>query len=175
MRKMKLAVFDLDGTLWFNNSHVDLVYSYYKLKKIHIYAIKIIGRLSHKYHMKFLNKKFESIPDEFINNFNPEWNEKVLSILNAEKDAGTNVIVITNAPERISNFAQKKLNVPVYHAGIGKKDEVLSRFSYDELSVFSDNKTDLNIMEKADFVGLVINKNNKAYFENIEFKNVEII
>ena len=172
---MKLVVFDLDGTLWFNNSHVDLVYSYYKLKKIHIYAVKVLGRLSHKYHMKFLNKKFDNIPDEFINSFEPRWNETLLGILNKEKDVGANVIVITNAPERICDFAKKTLDVPVYHAEIGKKDEVLNNFSYDELSVFSDNKTDYNIMEEADFVGLVINKSNKSYFENIEFKNMKII
>lgn len=172
---MKLVVFDLDGTLWFNNSHVDLVYSYYKLKKIHIYTVKVLGKLSHKYHMKFLNEKFDNIPDEFINSFEPQWNEMLLGILNKEKDAGANVIVITNAPERLSNFAQKKLNIPVYHAEIGRKDEVLNKFSYDELSVFSDNKTDYNIMREADFVGLVINKNNKSYFENIEFKNMKII
>jgi len=172
---MKLVVFDLDGTIWLNNSHVDLVYSYYKLKRIHIYGVKVIGRLSHKYHMRFLNRKFENIPDEFINNYKPKWNDDVLCILNEEKEAGSNVIVITNAPERISEFAQRKLNVPVYHAEIGKKDKVLNEFSYDELSVYSDNKTDYNIMEKADFVGLIINKSNKSYFENVEFKNMRII
>lgn len=160
----RLAVFDLDGTLWKENSHSDIINKYYNYNAIQIFMSKIFNRITPHRYMKWLNTKFDGIPDDFVSMYNPTVDVRTLQMLENYKISRWNVCIISNAPLRIVKMAERRFGVCGYHAEIGNKSGVLDTLKYDELNVVTDNVSDLDIIKKADKAFVVITEKNRNYF-----------
>ncbi len=160
----KLAVFDLDGTVWKENSHVDIVNKYYKYGTIIIMLEKVLNRIMPGEYMQWLNNKFNKIPNHYIAQYNPTVNTNVLQLEEKYKENLWNICFISNAPLRIVQMAEERFGIKGYHADVGEKANVVENMSYDELHIVTDNISDLDIIEKAQKAIIIITKNNKKFF-----------
>ncbi|MCI9500397.1 MAG: haloacid dehalogenase-like hydrolase [Hungatella sp.] len=171
----KMAVFDLDGTLWDVNSHIDIINKYYNKRLADNICIKVFRRIFPSVYMRYLNFLFDKIPDNFVKYYTPDLNDRVMDLWNDLKGQGYRLIIVSNAPERLINNASIRLKVECFHAEIAKKDELVGAFAYDYLWVVSDNCTDYNLMKMADKSTVILNKYNKAFFEGHKLETMEFL
>jgi phosphoserine phosphatase len=169
MKKVdKLAVFDLDGTLWKENSHIVILNQYYKTVFFNSYISKAIALIFPKLYMNMLFNLYNRIPEEYIGNFSLPFRNSAIELLEQKKQEGYQILIISNAPKSIVSGAAKRLNLQFYRAEIGKKDTVLKEiYKWNKLFVCTDNSTDINIIHLADTCILYTNKNNYKLFQTL--------
>ena len=165
----KIAVFDLDGTLYEENSHIEILSKFYKTNIYKSLILKIFYKIFPKYTLKILKKQYDLIPSNFKKNFILPFRESALKLLEKKRREGYKIIIISNAPFHLVENAAKKLDVDFEIANIGEKDKVLKKYFYKKLMVCSDNTTDINILKLADEKYIYIkNKRAEKKFKDIE-------
>nr|WP_318717326.1 HAD family hydrolase [uncultured Treponema sp.] len=170
----KIAVFDLDGTLWKVNSHHELLNLYYKTHFFSSFSYRVLFRLFPFLMKKIRNLFFEKIPDDFINSVNFDFTDEIVDMLNTKKSSGFKILIISNAPrELIISNAAKRLNCDYLCALAGEKLKILNlNYKYSELFVCTDNPTDLDLISSATKYFLIFpNARIKHFFMSRGFKN----
>lgn len=163
----KLAIFDLDGTLYYCNSHIEILNSYYRIPIFNWIPIKIFSVLFRHSFLMIIFKLFERIPDSYISTFKPPFRKSATSILKSKIEEGYYPVIVSNAPIQLVECAAKRLNIDWLKAEVSKKNEViLMNFSYDYLFVCTDNITDMNILDIADEKVIYQTKRTKKIFQS---------
>lgn len=163
--KSKIAVFDLDGTLWAVNSHVDIVEKYYNLSLGYKIYFKVYARIQEKKFLNYINLKYQNIPLDFINAYNPDFRETAVELLNKVKTVGYFPIIVSNAPEQIIKNAAKRLQLSYLVSPIGCKYEILTKsFKFETLIVCTDNITDTDLLSHAREKYIYVTLGTKKYF-----------
>lgn len=174
-----VCVFDLDGTLWKVNSHVDIVEQYYGFNQFGKWSAKIIARVFPRSYMKWLNQAYTRIPRGYVMEYSPSFRVDALSVLQEQKQLGKRIVVISNAPEAILEKVGQRLQVSVFHAKVRMKDIVLldAVGNWKSLMVITDNLTDESILRMADEAIIYTTPKRKKQFvklelpERIEFRS----
>ena len=162
----KIAVFDLDGTLWKYNSHIEILNSFYKTKFFTSVCYKALNKLFKKRLYSFICTAYERIPKEYVLDFNLPFDEEKVALLQKKKQEGFFVLIVSNAPYEICKNAAKRLDVEFIKAPIaGKLQSLTKTYSYDELFVCTDNIEDLDLIEAATEREIVFTKHNRLFFE----------
>lgn len=148
----KIIVFDLDGTFWSVNSHMDIIQQYYGSNLFKQLIHKVIGKCLPKTHLKYITALFDKIPDSYVSNYCPNFRQDALKILNKARIEGYDVLIISLAPQRILNNVSKRLDFPVLKSSLGKKSEILKQHytSWEILVVVTDNISDCDLVNMAD-------------------------
>lgn len=173
-----LYVFDLDGTLWEENSHIFLVEKYVGWKKYSNIFAKIVSRLMPDYYMVQLNKDFAQIPKGFVREFRPHYRNDAVRELYRAKREGHRVIILSNAPLEIIRFAEEKFQTEGFQAPVGEKDKILKELIpvWERLFVVTDNLTDMSMINIADGAIIYTTERKRHYFmkktrlENVEYR-----
>lgn len=165
----KICVFDLDGTLWKENSHIDIIHKYMKKSKLEKIIEKLYAFFGAKSYMNYLSRMYKKIPIDYIYNYAPPFRKTAIDILNKKCSEGYKIICISNAPEEIVREAGKRLGVEAYKAPIGKKELILKeKFPVRKnLTVVTDNISDKSILKMADEGYIFTNKIRKKTFEKM--------
>lgn len=161
----KLAIFDLDGTLYLKNSHIEILSKYYNTGYYNSLIFKMFSKFFPKITLKYLNYKYDKISLQIKKSFLLPFRESALKLLEEKRKAGYKIKIISNAPYLLIENAGKALNVEVAKAEISKKGKILSSEDYDFLFVCTDNITDRDLLEMADEQYIYVNKKTKKYFE----------
>lgn len=159
----KLAIFDLDGTIWKENSHTDIVDKYYGIKANSL-LMKLYRHMLPDIYMKWLNYKFDKIPSLYIQKYKPTLNMQVIDLIKEYQKEGWKCIIISNAPQRIVDMAEKRFLIKAYHGAISNKSQILKRMNYAKLNVITDNISDYDLIAKADYSIIIMTEYNKRYF-----------
>lgn len=170
----KIAVFDLDGTLWNVNSHYELLNLYYKTKFFTSFLYRLMYKLVPIVGQKIRDVCFEKVSDSFIDGINFEFNYEIVNLLKQKESEGYKILIISNAPrEIIIKNASKRLNCDYLCARQNEKLSVLnSVYSYSDLFVCTDNTTDIDLLQAATTYYLVLpNLRIKHFFKKQGFKN----
>lgn len=171
----KLAVFDLDGTLWKVNSHVDIINKYFKLIKFDGFIARIYRNIFPNHYMKILNYMYSKIPRYYVSNYKPKFRTSALNIMHEIEKEGYKVIIISNAPVEIVCSASERLKVEARKASINEKNiELLQNYTYSFLFVCTDNISDTNILDLADRYKIYVTKKTKKYFTS-KFSKIDLI
>lgn len=168
----KICVFDLDGTLWKENSHVDIIHKYMNKGKIGKIIERMYAFFLPKLYMNYLSKMYNKIPVDYIYKYTPQFRKSAIEILNKKCSEGYKVICISNAPEEIVKEAGRRLNIESYKAPVGKKELILKEKHpvWKRLVVITDNVSDESIIKLADEVYIFSNKVRKKIFEKMELE-----
>lgn len=161
----KLAVFDLDGTLYSKNSHIEILSKYYNTNYYNTLICKILFKFFPVIMLKYLNYKYERIPLHIKETFLLPFRKSALKLLEEKRSAGYKIKIISNAPYLLIKNAAKILNVEFAKAQICRKSEILLSEKYDFLFVCTDNITDIDLLEIADEQYIYINEKTKKYFK----------
>lgn len=163
--KEKIAIFDLDGTLWKENSHIEILNSYFNTKFYSSFLYRGISHFFRKQMYKFICEKYKKIPKNYSLNFELPFNQEILQLLNEMQSEGWFILIISNAPYEIAFHASERLNVPFLSAPIGKKKEVLDEnYSYNHLFVCTDNPDDIDLIKISEKRRLIWTKYNTDFF-----------
>jgi hypothetical protein len=165
MKIENLAVFDLDGTLYECNSHIELLNAKYRVKFFDSIIMKIIGKLFNDIYLKILMYAYNRVPVEYIREFNIEFRASALELLKKAKNDGFHIVIISNAPKELIEAAAQRLNLEWYRAEIGcKNDIVQNKFEYKYLFVCTDNVSDINLLDLADEKYIFVTNKSKSIF-----------
>lgn len=170
----KIAVFDLDGTLWKVNSHYELLNLYYKTKFFTSFFYRSLCKFFPMIGIKMRDVFFHKIPDLFINTVDFKFNERVVNLLQQKRNEGYEPVIVFVAPrEIIVANAAKRLACSYLCAGVGEKLKMLSGFyKWDELFVCTDNTTDSDLLCASDSYFLIIpNHHIEKKFKKLGFSN----
>ncbi len=173
----KIAIFDLDGTLWKENSHIHIVEEFYGTKRFSCLTMRIFARFFPKIFLDILNYYYGHIPKEYIENFNIPFRESAKLLFEEYKKRGFLTIIISNAPIEIVEHAAKRLHTNFLRTDIGQKYMVFSqKYECQTIMVCTDNKTDLDLLKEADIKYIYASEKNKKFFkkyiQNAEFMEV---
>ncbi|HAS6198952.1 hypothetical protein [Vibrio vulnificus] len=171
--KKKLAIFDLDGTLYFGNSHVRIVDSYFNIN-FDWFLFKILGKISLKIYMGLLYFLYNRIPKSFKRDYTLDFRPDCLALLKELSENNYNIIIVSNAPIELVRAAARKLSLDFYRTEINMKHTVLSRLDYEYLFVCTDNVSDISLLEHADESIVYCREKNRNLFStinNITFRN----
>lgn len=162
----KVAIFDLDGTLWKQNSHMAITAKYYKFSCIKKIYNKFFAYLSPNEHLMYINRLYKNIPHDFINSYNPTFRSSILELLKIKQDCGYKVLIISNAPKEIVALAAKRLEVDYLRADIGNKASALTHYcNCDTVFVCTDNRTDVDLLDIADEIVICASGRKKNFFK----------
>jgi len=162
----KIAIFDLDGTLYKDNSHIDILNCYYKTNFFNSFLFKILGKLFPKVQLLIMNRLYEKIPMNVKKSHVCAFSTKVVGILKKKVKEGFYPIILSSAPLELIETAASKLKVDFYKCTSGEKHIVLGeKYIYDYLFVCTDNKTDINLLKIADEAVITAKKENHGYFK----------
>lgn len=181
MKKVvKLAVFDLDDTIYNGNSHFLLLNNYYKTNFFTSIFIRVLGKISQRGRMVICNKFYDYIPKEIKSKFSLPYRADVLELLRKKKKEGWKIVIISNAPWELIKTAADNLHVIGLEADCAAKSVVLtSNFCYEKLLVCTDNKTDIDLLKLADEAVVTCKQRDINFFINrlpnkdITFMNAE--
>lgn len=163
-----VSVFDLDGTLYYKNSHLEILHCYFRTKIFESFPMKAIGKLWLSGYMRILNFAYGKIPLSYRNNFLLDFRPEILSILNSRRTV-SKVLILSNGPKEIINNAARSLNVVGLQAPIGRKLDVLNNYcSYTHLFACTDNPTDMDILKAAEKRVILISPKTKRKFSDIQ-------
>ncbi|WP_373076707.1 HAD family hydrolase [Fusobacterium mortiferum] len=169
---MKVAIFDLDGTLYLKNSHIEILTEYYNTKFYKSIFFKIFYYIFPNKAQNLLNNRYNKIPDIYKKNFILPFRKSALCLFGELKNKGYEIIIISNAPIELIANAAKRLKVDFKRAEIGKKHLELGR-NVDELIVCTDNLTDLELLKKAKYRYIYVNKKTSKFFKkNLVQENI---
>ena len=161
----KVAVFDLDGTIYLGNSHIEFL--------CREYNTKILKSLLYRFVMHF----FPNINNQIIwwlyerkreqtQGFVLPYNDKVIDLLKKKQSDGFDVVIISNAPIELIINAAEDLRLKFIRADVGKKSlELQKYYTYNELFVCTDNKTDIDLLRIADEAVVIAKKRDLNFFK----------
>lgn len=162
----KLAVFDLDDTLYVGNSHFALLNKYFRTSFFSSILMRALGKYLPSLRMKICNYSYQRIPKNIRQNFTLPCRPEVVSILKKKQSQGFKVIIVSNAPDDLLIAAESKFHVPVLRADFGCKSKVVRcDYDYGELFVCTDNKTDLDLLYLANEAVLTCRAKDQSFFE----------
>jgi hypothetical protein len=99
----------------------------------------------------YIDRKIIPVPKEFICGLDYTYNNEILKLLRKKEKEYDKVLILTNAPQQIADFAASLFNTTVIHAPIDRKLKVLHEYcNYGSLFVCTDNKSDRDIMTASD-------------------------
>lgn len=173
--KEKIAVFDLDDTIYLGNSHFLILNQYYNTNIFTSIIARIMGKFFPRIHLNLAYYFYNKIPQEYKNNFRLSYRMDVMELFKEKSKNGYYMIIISNAPNELLQTVARDLGTDWIRSEIGKKALCLKdRFVYKHLFVCTDNTTDLDLLNIADeavitcplrrrdfFVKKVIHKNYK--------------
>lgn len=171
--KENVWIFDLDGTLWEENSHVCIVEKYLRKKKYTNLLSRVWCRLSFSSYMNALDKDYQEMPKEAIKKFNPTIVKKTDEMIKAALSRKEQVMILSSAPNEIVNEAARIFGVPAYHADIGKKSEVLKNLTnqLNQIVVVTDNLSDKDLIALSNRTFLELHvQETKGNLNNIKIK-----
>jgi phosphoserine phosphatase len=145
-----VAVFDLDGTLWKENSHLFVLNKFYNTSFYNSFCFKILYKILPSLMQKYIDHKIECVPNEFVYGLHYTYNNDILNLLHKKKQA-YEVLIISNAPQCIVNYASHTFGIVALNAPIGKKLQILKSYcSFNHLFVCTDNRADYDLLSVAD-------------------------
>lgn len=161
----KIAVFDLDGTLWKVNSHIEICNSYYRTSFFSSLLYRGIAHFFRRQMMHFLWYCYKKIPKDFSLHFDIPFDENAMQLLKEKQDEGYFCLIVSNAPYEIVFHAAERLNLPFLQAPqYQKKKTVDENYAYSTLFVCTDNIEDLDLVKSADFRKIIFTKYNREKF-----------
>lgn len=165
----KIAVFDLDGTIYIGNSHIEFLCYVYKTTLFKNFLYKLIAHIFPKMHSNIIwwlyNRNKGKVCD-----FSLPYNSKVLHLLKEKKEEGYFPLIISNAPIELVENAAKDLKLNFLRAEIGKKSKELNKkYQYEQLFVCTDNKTDVDLLRIADKSVVIRNKRDRDFWKKQSF------
>ncbi len=177
IEKEKIAVFDLDDTLYAGNSHFSILNQYYDTSIFTSIVMRAIGKIFPKLHLQLAYYFYNRIPTDYRNNFKLPYRINVIKLLKEKEQEGYYVIIISNAPLELLKTAGESLQVECIRAGIGEKLLSLkSKFSFEKLFVCTDNTTDLDLLNIADEAIITCPPRKRDFFiKKITHKNYKFI
>ena len=179
MKKVsKLAVFDLDDTLYDGNSHFMLLNAYYKTTFFTSIFMRILGRLLPGVRMLICDYFYYRIAGSIRRNFSLPYRPDVMQLLHKKQQGGWTAVIVSNAPDDLLQGAAARLKLQALRAGFNQKARVVRDcFEYEEIFVCTDNKTDIDLLELADEAVITCRSRDNEYFtkrlgnKKIEFMN----
>lgn len=164
----KIAVFDLDETLYLKNSHIEVISAYYNFCFENVF-FKVIAYLFPSLYLKILNFFYNKVPFSYIESFKLDFRSSAIELLKEKRAQGYHIVIISNAPKELIEVAAKRLNVDFYRAEPNRKSEKLLNYSYDKLFVCTDNITDMDILAIANERYVYIkSEGRKKYFSKLD-------
>lgn len=161
----KIAVFDLDGTLYIGNSHLEILNTFFNTRMYTSFLFKILCRVFSSACLNRLYFQYRKIPKDYSTRFVLRFRESAICKLREMVELGYEVIIISNAPEELILSAASILGVKWLKADIGKKGEkLIENFSYDLLFVCTDNLSDIDLLQLADTSLVYSSARKKKYF-----------
>ena len=162
----KIAVFDLDGTLWKENSHIHIIEQFYRTRWFSSFFMKVFAHFFPKEYLKLLNHYYKKIPLEYIKGYHLPFRKSAVSLFEQYKEKGFFMLIVSNAPEQIVKQAGERLGIGYLRTDAGEKYSVFSSmYKYEYLMVCTDNRTDLDLLEKADEKYIYASEKNRKFFE----------
>lgn len=174
----KLAVFDLDDTLYISNSHIEILCKFYNNEFCKSWMFKVIGKvlpLLQRWGMYYF---YNRIPSEYKKNFILPFNKNVINLLEKKRLEGFHTIIISNAPLELIENAAKELKLNYIQAKPYKKASVLKDKYHiiQEIFVCTDNKSDIDILKVADSAVITCKHKNIDFFkERLKGRNFEFL
>lgn len=166
MYKEKIAVFDLDDTLYKANSHIEILCEYYKTNFFKSLLFKLIGKIFSQVERKLLYYFYNKIPQEVKENYLLDFNLEVVKLLKDKQEENYYILIISNAPIELLTAAAHHLKVEYLEALPYRKAEALNRnYTYNYLFVCTDNKSDIDLLEIADKAVITCSKKSRNYFK----------
>lgn len=175
---MKVVVFDLDGTLWYVNSHIEILNEHFNTRAFSSVFAKAFARVCPKLFQCLINKLYSKyINEEDLVKFKPKFRDTAIDILNEQIGKADRIMIISNAPCEILNIAKARLNLEGYSAPIGKKHEVLMQVcpKIVELTVVTDNLSDKELIKIANRKILYAKDRAKKKFLDMGFSDAEFM
>ncbi len=176
-KSKKIAVFDLDDTLYEGNSHFLCLNKFWKTNLFMSIPFRALGKFFPKLHLRLANYFYRKIPYEYRCKFRLPYRDDVLRLFLSKKRAGYHMLIISNAPIELLRTAANDLQTDYFKADIGKKAECLRKnATYQELFVCTDNKTDLDLLDIANDAVITCRPAKRTYFiERVKCKNYKFI
>ncbi len=167
MKENKIAVFDLDDTLYHGNSHFAILNQYYQTKIFTSILARILGKLFPIIHLKIAYYFYNRIPLKNKCSFTLPYRHEVKKLFMLKRQAGYHMIILSNAPLELLSKAASDLDVDWIKAEVGKKSEALmARYEYKELFVCTDNVTDLDLINIADEAVITCLPRKRKFFRD---------
>ena len=165
IKREKIAVFDLDDTLYQGNSHFFCLNEFYKTNIFTSILARFMGKFFPETHLKIANYFYNKIPFEYKCVFKLPYRKEVVKLFKSKQQAGYQVIIVSNAPIELLKNAADNLQVEWLKAGVGEKSLCLQKkFTFQELFVCTDNKTDLDLINIADEAVITCKPSKRRYF-----------
>lgn len=161
----KIAVFDLDDTLYKGNSHIEWLCSYYGTSFFKSLFFRAIGRLAPWLQRYIIWELYERVDDKKKKDFILPFRKPVIDILREKQKEGFHPVIVSNAPLQLLVNAASVLQIEFLSAKVNNKGkQFTSAYRYDELFVCTDNKTDLDLIMIADQAVIPCKKKNCCFF-----------
>lgn len=173
----KLAVFDLDDTIYDGNSHFMLLNMYYNTSFFTSIPIRILGRFFPKLRMLICNKFYSYVPLNVRKTYELPYRDDVMNLFHQKQNEGWMIVIASNAPDDLLQNAANHLNVRAFRADFSQKATVISEnFNYRKLFVCTDNKTDIDLLQLADEAVITCKEKDIPYFENkLKHENISFM
>ena len=160
-----LAVFDLDGTLYEGNSHIEILCAYYHTNFYKSLPFRGFAFFLSSLSQKIMDWKYAQIPMEVKSSFAMPYRGEVLKILRDKQKDGHKTIILSSAPEELICHASKDLSIEGRKACAGKKHELIQEeYAFDRLFVCTDNKTDIDLLSMATEAVIACPERHRSYF-----------
>lgn len=161
----KLAVFDLDDTLYVGNSHFEILNRHFHTSFFTSLIYRAIGKFFPSIAMKLANVMYEKIPVPERKQFLLPCRSDVMSILRQKQEEGYIPVIVSNAPIELLQSAALYFRLDYYQAGAGEKGRIVQEnLTYDTLFVCTDNKTDIDLIDLANEAVLTCKQRHKPFF-----------
>lgn len=172
----KVAVFDLDGTLWKVNSHLEILNQYYNTHFYTSLYAKILFHFTPKRFDSLIWSGYSKIPIEYILRFEPSFRKSAIELLSLYKKQGYKPLIISNAPYGIVKKASERLNIDYLCTRAGEKAQILNQtYSYKTLLVCTDNKSDCDLLDCADIRIVYLHGKKNIYFFKKKYSNIRFM
>lgn len=175
--KEKIAVFDLDDTLYLGNSHIEILCMYYKTNMFKWRVFKLFGKLFPKIEKKLIGYLYKQIDPIIKENFMLSFNDNVLKLLQKKINEKYFIIIVSNAPKELLINAAKFLHVEYLSAPPNLKGRTLKHeYAYKYLFVCTDNKSDMDLLLLANDSVITCKYKHRAFFEKrLQNKNYHFL
>ena len=162
----KIAIFDLDDTLYDGNSHIEWLCYYYNTSFFKSIIFRAIGKVFPLIHDYIIWKLYELVDDYKKTDFSLPFRQPILKLLREKKEEGFFIVVVSNAPTQLLKNAAQILQVDYLRTEVGEKSLIFqNNYQYKELLVCTDNKTDIDLLLLANFAIITCKRKNQRYFE----------
>lgn len=173
----KIAIFDLDDTLYKGNSHIEWLCWYYNTSLFKSILFKVIGKCLPAIQRIIMWKLYNKAPMNSKANFTLPFRMEIVKLLQEKKKNGYHIVIVSNAPKELIRNAASILKVEFINAEIGKKAKTFkSIYHFNKLFVCTDNKTDLDILKISDSSIIICKKKDYSfYLKKLSNKNLNFI